>query len=420
MRILRVHNLYRPFGGAEFYLLRTSEALEEMGHEVIIASPDDDPAPFRHPGRIELTLPRARGFATGRRALAALERIIDRHAPDVAIFHTTIGFLTAPVLRGCARGVPTIKQVHDARVFCPKTRSKVLPDTDPSENRPRICPYPFGHRCLTRGCLSEDRRDPLAAGSLVEQARETLIRWTELRAFRRLPALLCDSAYIGIELERNGISRDRIHVVGQTIPWPRDTLAPLEPPPARPVIGAVGRWDAVKGMELLLDILIEMAPRRDFSARLVGEGPNLGAAREQVRAAGLPERIEILGHVSPADIPSLYRGISILAFPSLIPESFGAVGIEAQAHALPVVAFDAGGVSEWLSVPDTGILAPFGDRASLRRGLERLLDDPAEARAMGERGRERAWRHYEQRAQLERYIEILSGVIAREEHRARD
>ncbi len=411
MRILRVHNLYRPVGGAEFYLLRTSEALEEMGHEVIIASPDDDRAPYHHSDRIELTLPRARGLTTGRRALGALERILDDHAPDVAIFHTTIGFLTAPVLRGCARRVPTLKQVHDTRVFCPKIRSKVLPGNAKAD-RPRICPFPFGPRCLSQGCLSEDRRAPIAAGPPLEQPRETLIRWTELRALRRLPALLCDSDYMRGELARNGIARDRIHVVGQAIPWPREALAPLDPPTTPPIIGAVGRWDIVKGMELLLDILIEMAPHRDFSARIVGDGPNLSVAREKVRAAGLPQRIEILGPLPPTEIPGFYSGITILAFPSLIPESFGAVGIEAQVHALPVVAFDAGGVSEWLCAPDAGILASIGDRSSLRRGLEQLLDHPTEARAMGERGRERAWSRYEQRAQLGRLIEILSGVIA--------
>ena len=55
-------------------------------------------------------------------------------------------------------------------------------------------------------------------------------------------------------------------------------------------------------------------------------------------------------------------------------------------YALPVVAFDAGGIKDWLYDNVNGYLVPWMDRAAYASALDRLLQDKELARTMGERG----------------------------------
>jgi glycosyltransferase involved in cell wall biosynthesis len=71
---------------------------------------------------------------------------------------------------------------------------------------------------------------------------------------------------------------------------------------------------------------------------------------------------------------------------SVWPEPFGAVGLEGMRYGLPVVAFDAGGIREWLINNETGFLVPWMDRAQFAARVEELLLNKTLARQMGERG----------------------------------
>jgi glycosyltransferase involved in cell wall biosynthesis len=74
--------------------------------------------------------------------------------------------------------------------------------------------------------------------------------------------------------------------------------------------------------------------------------------------------------------------------PSLWPEPFGLVGIEALAAGRPVVASATGGVGDWLADGVNGLLVRPGDAPALAGALNELLDDPARQRAMGAAGSE--------------------------------
>lgn len=410
VKILRVHNISRALGGAEFYILRTNQILESLGHEVVLALPEDEAGGRLSAGFPEILLPRARGRATGHRTLAHLIAGLDAHRPDAVIFHTTVGFLSSPVLRGVARRTVTMKQVHDARVFCPRLRSKVLP-ARAGDPLPRICSYPLGWRCM--GCLLDDRRGPSDVGPPSEHLREALIRWTELRALSSLSGVLCGSAYMRDELIRNGIAPDRLHVVGHLVPWTEASLPEAEHGSNAPVcVGVVGRWDGMKGMELALQALLSLALEHSFEAELIGGGPGLEAARAEVRGQGLQHRIRIEGAIGGEAIGSFYRRISLLVFPSLVPESFGAAGIEAQAHGVPVVGFRAGGVAEWLISGQTGLSVELGDEPGLRGAVRTLIEDADLRKTLGRRARARAFERFEAKVHVERIVEILESLVA--------
>ena len=83
-----------------------------------------------------------------------------------------------------------------------------------------------------------------------------------------------------------------------------------------------------------------------------------------------------------------FRGIRAVVLPWRWQEPFGLVGPEALAHGVPLVGFDVGAIREYLVDGQTGTLVPPGDTDALAKAIDRLLNKPEEAHAMGLRGRE--------------------------------
>jgi len=79
---------------------------------------------------------------------------------------------------------------------------------------------------------------------------------------------------------------------------------------------------------------------------------------------------------------------SLACLPSLWPEPFGLIGIEALAAGRPVIASATGGVIDWLTDRVNGLLVRPGDAPALAKALDELLGDPARQQAMGAAGRE--------------------------------
>jgi glycosyltransferase involved in cell wall biosynthesis len=124
-----------------------------------------------------------------------------------------------------------------------------------------------------------------------------------------------------------------------------------------------------------------------------GDGP--ARPSWQASAARLarrePEiRIEFPGWIDTDRIGSLMASADLLVVPSLWPEPFGLVGLEAARHRLPVAAFAVGGIPDWLRPGINGYLAPADPPtpAGLADAIIACLEDPqAHARLRDGAGR---------------------------------
>ena len=160
-------------------------------------------------------------------------------------------------------------------------------------------------------------------------------------------------------------------------------------------IGCFGRVRAQKGTDVFVEAMCRLLPRYpDFTAVIVGAvtadqqifARGLSA---RVEAAGLSERVRFLGELPIADVPRWYQRITIYAFTSRY-EGFGLTLLEAMAAGNALVATRAGAANQVVIDGRTGLLVPPGDVEALVAALERLMRDPAEAAAMGQRARDRA------------------------------
>lgn len=161
--------------------------------------------------------------------------------------------------------------------------------------------------------------------------------------------------------------------------------------PDGPVVLCVSRAVPRKGHARLLEVWPQLL-RRHPTARLVlaGDGPELARLR---RLAAATSRVEVLGRVPHEDLPALYAGADLFVLPvadrlgGLVTESLGIVLLEAAAAGLPVVSGRAGGTVEAVLHERTGLLLDATDPRALAGAVDRLLSDPALARAWGAAGR---------------------------------
>jgi glycosyltransferase involved in cell wall biosynthesis len=85
----------------------------------------------------------------------------------------------------------------------------------------------------------------------------------------------------------------------------------------------------------------------------------------------------------------MYRDCDIAVVPSVMPEEFSLVCVEAQSMRLPVIATGPGGASEVIVDGETGLIIPTDDAGALTKALASLADDPERRATMGRLGRER-------------------------------
>ncbi|MBU1230052.1 MAG: glycosyltransferase family 4 protein [Proteobacteria bacterium] len=163
---------------------------------------------------------------------------------------------------------------------------------------------------------------------------------------------------------------------------------------ARPVLGRISRPDPGKWSALALDmlpLLARCAP--DFRCRVIGGIPE---AEDYVRRHGLEAQVEFLPPVSTdAELAAFYGGLSLLAHANDTGESFGLVIAEAMACGLPVVTHPAVGDRdnaqlELVEHGVTGLVAQTAEQYA--QAVAWLFAHPAEARAMGQAGRDKARR----------------------------
>ena len=159
------------------------------------------------------------------------------------------------------------------------------------------------------------------------------------------------------------------------------------------VIGMMGRIEPWKGQRELLAALSLLAPRFPALRCLVAGAPELDGAWFKDELNALTRSLNLTGTVSFVgyqDVPRFMAALDLLVHASNRPEPFGRVLIEGMAAGLPIVASDAGGVPEIVIDGVTGLLVPPGQPAALAEAIAGLLAQPEKAKALGERGKERA------------------------------
>jgi L-malate glycosyltransferase len=170
----------------------------------------------------------------------------------------------------------------------------------------------------------------------------------------------------------------------------------------------VGRLVSRKAPDQLIAMMTDLTPTAHLL--IIGDGPNGPQLRRQGAELGLADRVHFLGLVSDEDKFRLLRMSDIFVSTSQ-HEGFGLVFLEAMACGLPIVCFDRGGQTDFLSDGKTGYVVPLNDRVAFTRCLSILIEQPALRDYISSRNQERV-EAYSIDACARRYEELFEQVIA--------
>ena len=179
------------------------------------------------------------------------------------------------------------------------------------------------------------------------------------------------SAFMGREAERHGARSGRVRVIPAPTALAGVGVRPL---PTEPRVLFASRLTREKGVETLLHAFEWVG--LGIALDIAGTGIAAGHTAQRLRRHPAKSRIRLLGQLDrPALLDALARA-SVVVVPSVWPEPYGIVGIEALALGRPVVASDAGGMSEWAR-EELGVLTvPAGDPHRLAAAIQRAVDEP--------------------------------------------
>jgi len=386
MNILTVHDILGSLGGAETNVFATADALSRRGHQVGLLA-------RRSSGKGEPAWRDLFGqnlFWMGDQSPVALAR---RFEADVIYVHKCESLPSIEaLLKG---GAPMVRMVHDHDIHCLRSY-RYNPLTR------HVCTRPAGAHCIFP-CLAPLKRNrgggaPFRWSSFAEKQRE-------LALSRRFDRNIVATEFMKHELVINGFDPAKIEIcppVPRAVELLRSTFSD------RNLLIFAGQVIRGKGVDVMLRALAKV--RAPFEAVILGEGNHRPYCEKLCRQLGLENRVTFKGFIPQTELQEFYREASAVLVPSVWPEPMGLVGLEAMRNALPVVAFDAGGIRDWLRDGENGFLVPWMETDLYAEKIDTLLADKQLARTMGARGYARFERDYDFDDYITRLEELFSRV----------
>ncbi|MCP5520275.1 MAG: glycosyltransferase family 4 protein [Verrucomicrobiales bacterium] len=392
MKLLYVHERYGSLAGAEANALITATELGRHGHDLgILHGPPT--------GKGEQTWNQAfpyRCAVTEGHAGTAVREALESFQPDAVYVHKMADMAVLEALVNSGR--PLVRMVHDHDIYCMRSYKYAYFSR-------RICTRAASPYCIFP-CLACLVRNPGGGFPL---------RWVSYRAKqreialnRRFDRMVVVTTYMRDELKRNGFDPARIEIHA---PVPRPGDPSLRSSFSdRNLILYAGQIIRGKGVDVLLEALARVGSK--FECIILGDGNHRPACEALSRRLGLDDRVTFKGFVPQEELKTYYRECSVVALSSVWPEPIATIGLEVMRYALPVVAFDAGGIKDWLLDGQNGFLVPWMDRATYAARIDTLLQDKALARKMGEVGLRLVSERYDFATYIRDLAEMFQRVIA--------
>ena len=385
MRVLMLSEFYPPLvGGMERHVQTLSRELVQRGHQVAVgtlqhkgspAFEDDEGVriyrlagwnqmlgPFyqdkEHPFHPPLPDPGV---------MAGLRRVVEQEHPDIV--HARKGMLYSFVGLKAWSGAKLVVTLHDTSLICP---------TMTYLHNGRVCTGPSYLKCVCCASSHYGR----GKGFLVTSGLKLSSHLHQyVDKYIAVSSAVRDTSIIGVGRPPRPIEIVPTFISNVSVDEASHVERPNFLPPMDNYILFVGRQIAPKGIDVLLEAyegLSDLAP-------LVLMIAEFGKTQRQ-----FPKGVTVIRNVPHAQVMAGWRHCAVGVVPSIMPEAFGQVAIEAMACGKPVIASAIGGLPDVIADGESGLLVEPGNASALRKALRTLLLDPVKRAQMGAIGRQRA------------------------------
>lgn len=361
MRIAILSCNRRKVGGLETYLDAVIPALKRVNSEVAFFHEYDGPSSRDQIALDEETPAWCVAEVGAERALAELRG----WSPDVIYAHG----LNDPRLEASTLELaPAVFFAHAYHGTC------ISGSKSWSNGTVRPCNRTFGPLCLSH--YYPHRCGGLNPLTMIKEYRRQA---TRLELLKRYRYVVTGSEHMRLEYANHGLNVRHVPLF-----VPTDGTVPGTPESSTYWrILFLGRMDRLKGGLMLLDSLpkVRQSLNRPLHVTFAGDGSQRRlwesrAASMQASVEGLS--FEFPGWVNGDAYETLLASSDLLVMPSVWPEPFGLSGPQAGLRGVPAVAFDLGGISDWLKDGVNGYLAPANPPTAqgLAEAVIKCLRDP--------------------------------------------
>lgn len=244
---------------------------------------------------------------------------------------------------------------------------------------------------------------------LPEPIKRGLGRRFDRRLPRRADRIIAVSDSIRDTLVALGAVRlDRVTVIPNGIDWELFEGNGSANRDGRTII-FTGNTAPYQGVDLLIEAFAILHRRRGDTRLMVVTDSPFAPYEKLAEGLGVRDAIEVR-NVPFVDQPALLAAAGVAVNPRTACDGMPQKLLNYMAAAAPIVSFEGSAVR--LEHERTGLCVPDGDTAAMAYAMERLLDDPALARRLGDAAHEQARRDYSWSAVAHRVEDVYRRALA--------
>jgi glycosyltransferase involved in cell wall biosynthesis len=356
MTILHIHENVDIRGGSEVYIRDVMEELYKRGIGSIFLVVEKVKSHYKvYVNRILVC------DIHQRKLTKTLTDILKDYRIDIAHIH---GITDTQIIKYFLSRYKVIRMMHEPRLVCPGQGKFWAVQGKP-------CKKKYGLHCLfhaySQRCLMS--RMPL---NVVKSYLNT--QFEVKTASYIYKAIVVMSIYIKSEAIKAGIPAEKI-ILNPYFTKFKLPFSPFESKSKHFLF--IGRLAEYKGVSYLLNAMYSILNKyNDVYLNIVGDGFLYSDIETFIFEKQLEGRIILEKWKSSEEISQLMKESYCILFPSIYPEAFGLVGIEAAMHSKPVIAFNSGGISTWLINDYNGYLLDEISVTNFSRSIEQIINIP--------------------------------------------
>ncbi|MDD4271417.1 MAG: glycosyltransferase [Patescibacteria group bacterium] len=364
MKIILINKFYYLKGGSERHVFALSDLLRRSGHTVIpfsMADKNNEATPYgryfsKPVGLEKFNLKNIFKLFYNREAAKKLEKLIKAERPDIAHLHNISHQLSSSIIDVLKKyNIPIVQTLHDYKLICPNYKLF---------SGGRACYKCRGgkyYNCVFNRCVKNSYLKSLLAAL---EAYYTKYK----RAYEKINLFIAPSRFMKDVCVSFGVSENKIKVLNNFT----NKFFIAESESARePYLLYYGRLAEEKGIEILVQAMA--LTEQKIKLLIIGAGPDFKKIKNLIEKLKLGDRIEMLGPKYGDDLNKYIINSRAVAVPSIWPENFPYVVLEAMSAGKPVIASAIGGLKEMINEGENGFLFKPGDVKGMALAIDKLF-----------------------------------------------